>query len=132
MLTSTNRSHVSPPATLAVAGTAWWWHASVAVAPVPGLSHHIVQKNAEVGLPASTSTIESTVTRNTGLLCSSSGKDEANEALREFSKRGGSETGRIEAPTSAMRDFAGPLREFPQCSNSVSVDPPREVSGTSR
>jgi hypothetical protein len=84
VLASRNRSHVSPRATLAVAGTAWCWHASVAAAPVPGLSHHIVQKNAEVGLPASTSTIESTVTRNTGLLCSSSGKEEANEVLREF------------------------------------------------
>ena len=84
MLASTNRSHVSPPATLAVEGSAWWWHASVAVGPVPGLSHHIVQKNAEVGLPASTSTMESTVTRNIALPYSSSGKEKANEVLREF------------------------------------------------
>ena len=81
MLARTNRSHVSPRATLAVAGTAWWWHASVAAAPVPGLSHHIVQKNAELGLAASTSTEDRTAMRNTALPCSSIGKDEANDAF---------------------------------------------------
>jgi hypothetical protein len=81
MLASTNRSHVSSPATLVVLGTTWWWPASLAAVCVLGLWHQVVQKNAELGLAASTNTIERTATRNTAFPCPSSGKDEANEAL---------------------------------------------------
>jgi hypothetical protein len=81
MLARTNRSQVSSPATLAVLRTTAWWHGSLPAVSVLGLSHQMAQKNAELGLAASTSTEDMTAMRNTALPCSSIGKDEANDAF---------------------------------------------------